>query len=52
MARGLCLNDAITEAKNYITKAITAGANIKIGHGTGPVNHAFNPLKMKINDIK
>ena len=52
MARGLCLNDAITEAKKYITKAISAGANIKIGHGSGPVNHAFNPLKMKINDIK
>ena len=49
MARGLCLNDAITEAKNYITNAITAGANVKIGHGFGPVNHGFNPLKMKIN---
>ncbi len=50
MARGLCLNDAITEAKKYITNAITAGANIKIGHGSGPVNHGFNPLKMKINN--
>ncbi len=49
LARGLCLNDAITEAKNYITNAITAGADIKIGHGSGPVNHGFNPLKMKIN---
>lgn len=50
LARGLCLNDAITEAKNYITNAITAGADIKIGHGSGPVNHGFNPLKMKINN--
>lgn len=49
LARGLCLNDAITEAKNYITNAITAGADIKIGHGSGPVNHGFNPLKMQIN---
>ena len=49
MARGLCLQDAIAEAKTYITNAITAGANVKIGHGFGPVNHGFNPLKMKIN---
>ncbi len=49
MARGLCLQDAIAEAKTYITNAITAGADIKIGHGSGPVNHGFNPLKMKIN---
>ena len=49
LARGLCLNDAITEAKNYITNAITAGADIKIGHGSGPINHGFNPLKMQIN---
>ena len=50
MARGLCLQDAIAEAKTYITNAITAGANVKIGHGFGPVNHGFNPLKMKINN--
>ena len=49
LARGLCLNDAIAEAKNYITNVLTAGADIKIGHGSGPVNHGFNPLKMKIN---
>ena len=50
LARGLCLNDAISEAKNYITNAITAGADIQIGHGSGPVNHGFNPLKMQINN--
>ena len=52
MARGLCLQDAIAEAKSYITNAIAAGADIKIGQGFGPVNHNFNPLKMKINEIK
>ena len=26
------------------------GADIKIGQGFGPVNHNFNPLKMKINN--
>ena len=52
MARGLDMHQAISHAKDYITQAITAGANIKIGHGFGPVNHGFNPLKMLIHDIK
>lgn len=46
MARGLCLEKAVAEAKRYITEAIKAGADIEIGHGYGPVNHLFNPLKM------
>ena len=46
IARGLSLEDAISEAKNYVTEAICAGADVKIGKGIGPVNHAFNPQKM------
>ena len=51
MARGLCLEDAIAKAKEYITDAIRHGADIEIGKGYGPVNHSFNPLKMIINDF-
>ncbi len=50
LARGLCLEDAIAEAKNYITEAIRNGADIATGHGHGPVNHSFNPLKMLIQE--
>ena len=50
MARGYLLNDAVAEAKRYVSDAIRAGADVKIGHGFGPVNHGFNPLKMIIND--
>ena len=46
IARGLSLEDAISEAKNYVTEAIRAGADVNIGNGIGPVNHAFNPQKM------
>ncbi len=46
IARGLTLEDSISEAKNYVTEAIRAGADINIGKGIGPVNHAFNPQKM------
>lgn len=46
MARGFSLNDAVAEAKNYVTEAIRHGSDVKIGHGFGPVNHFFNPQKM------
>lgn len=52
MARGLCMEKAITEAKKYITEAIRAGADIETGHGFGPVNHGFNPLKMFIHETR
>ena len=50
MARGCGMVEAIAEAKRFITEAIRCGADIKIGHGIGPVNHGFNPLKMMINE--
>lgn len=50
MARGCDLEQAISEAKNFITQAIRNGADVEVGAGFGPVNHGFNPLKMLIND--
>ncbi|MBQ8761147.1 MAG: bifunctional hydroxymethylpyrimidine kinase/phosphomethylpyrimidine kinase [Bacteroidales bacterium] len=46
VARGLSLEDSISEAKKYVTEAIRNAADIRIGHGFGPVNHFFNPQKM------
>ena len=43
LALDFSLEDAVKEAKLYITAAIRAGADVKIGHGFGPVNHFFNP---------
>lgn len=39
LAKGLSLNEAAKAAKDYINKAIEAGAGYKIGHGHGPVHH-------------
>lgn len=50
MARGCNLYKAVAEAKHYVAEAIHAGADIKIGHGFGPVNHGFNPIKLIINE--
>ena len=51
LAKGICLEEAIAAAKQYISKAIRAGADIEIGQGFGPVNHGFNPLKMQVHEI-
>ena len=50
MARGLFLEDAVREAKHYVTEAIRAGADVKIGQGFGPVNHFFNPKPLIKNE--
>lgn len=42
LARGASLDQAAQLAKDYIAKAIAAGASYKIGHGHGPVMHFFN----------
>jgi len=39
LARGYTIYDAISLAKQYLTKAIVAGAYLKIGQGNGPLQH-------------
>ena len=39
MALGKELPDAVRAAKDYITAALHAGANVETGHGHGPLNH-------------
>lgn len=41
LAKGMSLDDAAAAAKEYISRAIEAGAQYKIGHGHGPVHHFF-----------
>ena len=45
LAQGLDLDDAARAAKDYISKAISSGADYEIGHGHGPVDHFFNMRK-------
>lgn len=39
LARGETVENAVRQAKEYITGAIRAGASYRIGHGHGPVHH-------------
>lgn len=41
LALGYSLDEASIRAKEYITAALTAGAEYKIGRGHGPVHHFF-----------
>lgn len=48
MAIGYDLVHSVKLAKKYITSALDAGKSVKIGNAHGPVNHFFNPKKLKI----
>ena len=52
LAKGEDLTAASKSAKKYIEQAIVSGAEYEIGHGHGPVNHGFNPLKMLTNEVE
>jgi len=45
LALGDDLTLAIEKGKDYVHQAIEHGKSIKIGKGTGPLNHFFNSLK-------
>ena len=46
MALGKELPNAVRAAKDYITAALHAGANVETGHGHGPLNHFFDPVPL------
>ena len=44
---GLPLEEAIVQARAFITRAIADGADVTTGMGHGPLNHGFAPLPMR-----
>jgi hydroxymethylpyrimidine/phosphomethylpyrimidine kinase len=42
LAKGYNIESAVRKAKIYVTKAIRAGSEYKLGHGHGPVHHFFD----------
>jgi hydroxymethylpyrimidine/phosphomethylpyrimidine kinase len=39
LAKGHPIAEAVTIAKDYLTRVLAASANLEIGHGHGPMNH-------------
>jgi hydroxymethylpyrimidine/phosphomethylpyrimidine kinase len=48
LAIGLPLQQAVIAGRDYILKAIAAGASVTTGKGQGPLNHGFEPLPMRL----
>ncbi|HWU84537.1 MAG TPA: bifunctional hydroxymethylpyrimidine kinase/phosphomethylpyrimidine kinase, partial [Rhodocyclaceae bacterium] len=48
LALGLSLAQAVGAARDYVLKAIAAGATVTTGHGQGPLNHSYAPVPMQL----
>ncbi|MGN1262533.1 MAG: bifunctional hydroxymethylpyrimidine kinase/phosphomethylpyrimidine kinase [Prevotella sp.] len=48
LAHGHSMTEAVEHAKDYVTRALRAGADVHIGEGAGPVNHFFSPERQRI----
>ena len=48
LALGHGLEDSVRLARAYILGAITAGADVRTGHGHGPLNHGHAPVAMQL----
>lgn len=52
IALGCSLKDAITEAREFVHQAIDSGKDVQTGHGHGPLNHFFNPIKLQMYEVE
>lgn len=47
LAQNDSLEKAVAKAQKYVANAVASGANLSIGKGNGPLNHFYNPKKLK-----
>ena len=47
LARGATLGEAVRAARDYVRGALLAGAPVRTGAGSGPLNHAWQPQAMQ-----
>ena len=48
LALGASLLDAVQHARSYVRDALQAGAMVRTGQGSGPLNHGHAPLAMRL----
>ncbi|APW46466.1 bifunctional hydroxymethylpyrimidine kinase/phosphomethylpyrimidine kinase [Rhodoferax antarcticus] len=48
LALGLTLAEAVQQARSFVRSALLAGASVKTGQGSGPLNHGFAPVVMRV----
>jgi hydroxymethylpyrimidine/phosphomethylpyrimidine kinase len=52
LALGQTLQDAVESARAYVRAALQAGSRVRIGAGSGPLNHGYAPLPMRLQPIQ
>jgi hydroxymethylpyrimidine/phosphomethylpyrimidine kinase len=48
LALGATLDESVQQAREFVRGALQAGATVKTGQGSGPLNHGFAPLPMRL----
>lgn len=51
LALGASLPEAVQNAREFVRQALQAGATVKTGQCSGPLNHGFAPLPMHLKGI-
>ena len=46
IAQGKTLEEAVSNSLDYVHQAIQSSQKLRIGHGNGPLNHFFDPIKL------
>jgi hydroxymethylpyrimidine/phosphomethylpyrimidine kinase len=52
LALGLPLDEAVELAREYVRGALQAGAAVRTGAGSGPLNHSHAPLPMRLLPLR
>ncbi|MFT6591407.1 MAG: hydroxymethylpyrimidine/phosphomethylpyrimidine kinase [Rhodoferax sp.] len=52
LALGASLVDAVQSARLYVREALQAGAQVRTGQGSGPLNHGHAPLVMQLKTLR
>jgi len=48
LALGATLLESVQRARSYVRDALQAGAEVRTGHGSGPLNHGHAPVAMHL----
>ena len=51
LALGASLLDAVQQARTYVREALQAGAQVRTGKGSGPLNHGHAPVAMRLKAL-
>lgn len=52
LALGATLLDAVQLARTYVRAALEAGAHVRTGAGSGPLNHGYAPQAMRLRPLR